>query len=115
MCRKSFIGMTIESEGFAGAESLLNDLRDPQQHFLETKQFEEQLRFNGEFPLGKSKMNPHPHVAQHQGNAHEQQSQAWIARACFDLRLVHLTVARLDAETLAIGFSYLLGRSSRRC
>ena len=107
MFRKSFIGMTIESESFVGSEGLLNDLSDPQQHFLKAKQFEKQLRFIVVFPFGKAKMNPHPHIAQHQGNAHEQQSQPWIASACFDFRFVHLAVARFDPKTFAIEFPFL--------
>ena len=62
--------------------------------------------------LGEAKMNPHPHVAQHQGDAHEQQTQPRIVRTRFDLRLVHLAIARFNAETLAIGLPYLLGRST---
>jgi hypothetical protein len=46
------------------------------------------LRLGAVLPLGEAEMNPHPHIAEHQGDAHEQQTQPRIARTRFDLRLV---------------------------
>ena len=47
----------IESEIPFGAEGVLDDLDDPVQHFVEAKQFEEQLWLVAVLCLGKSKMN----------------------------------------------------------
>jgi len=43
-----------------------------------------------------------PHVSQQQGDAHKQQSQRGVPRVRADTALVHLPVAGLDAEPLAV-------------
>ena len=73
---KSFVGFTIDAEFFVGPQGLLDGLRDPEQHFFEEKQFEEQLRFFVGFPFGELEVNPDPDVSQHQCNRDEQQPQA---------------------------------------
>ena len=60
MCRKSFVGITIEFNGFVGSEGLLHNLRDPQQHLSEAKQFEEQLWLGAVFPFGEAKNESTP-------------------------------------------------------
>src|SRR5271166_4077393 len=109
---KSFVGLMIQSEIPFGSEGMFDDLDDPVQHFVEAKQFEEQLGLVAGLCLGKSKMNPYPNVSQHEGNAHEQEPQPRIARAGLDPRLVHLPVAGLDAKSLAIELANLAGSAA---
>src|SRR5271155_5572536 len=99
----------IESEASVGAEGMFDDLDDPVQHFVEAKQFEEQLRLVAVLCLGESKMNPYPNISQHEGDAREQEPLPRIARAGLDPRLVHLPVAGLDAESLPVEFANLAG------
>ena len=48
-------------------------------------------------------MAPHPHVAQNQSDAHEQQPQQRAAGRRADTDFVHLAIAGLDAEAFAVG------------
>ena len=95
----------IESKGFVGSQRIFDGPGDPIQHLLEAQQFQKQLRFPAVLAFGEAKMDPHPHVAQHKGNAHEQQPLSWIARASLDSGLVHLAIACFDAKTLAVDFA----------
>src|SRR6185295_14371909 len=54
-------------------------------------------------------VQPHPNIAQDQGDAHEEQPQQGIAGAGADPRLVHLPITRLDAETQPIGLAHPTG------
>jgi len=89
----------MDSWSLVSAKEALDDLGDPEQHFVEAKQSQKQLRFIIPLSLGKREVQPHPHIAQHQGDAHEQQSLAWVARAGANPRLVHLSVAGFDAKS----------------
>lgn len=60
---KSFVGLLIESEVSVGSEGVFDDMDDPVQHFVEAKQFEEQLRLVAGLCLGKSKVNPYAELA----------------------------------------------------
>ena len=53
---------------------------------------------------------PHPHVAQNQSDAHEQQLQQWATGRRADPDFVHLAIADFDAEAFAIGLVNSLER-----
>ena len=55
-------------------------------------------------------MLPHPHVAQNQSDAHEQQPQQWAAGRRADPDFVHLAIAGFDAEAFAVGLVNSLER-----
>src|SRR4029453_7311004 len=48
-------------------------------------------------------MQPHPHIAQDQSNAHKQQTQDGVSATGADARLMHLPIRRLNAKAAAIG------------
>ena len=105
---KSLISLDIEAEALVDAKGFSNELRNPIQHLSEAKHFQCHLRFGAVLACREvPKMNPGPHIAKDQGNAHKKQSQLGIASAGFDLRFVHLAIAGFDAKTLAIDFSNL--------
>ena len=80
---------------------------DPIQHLFEPQS----VQVQGEIVVGAvgqlRGVDPHPQVAQDQGDGDEQQPQSWIARAGIDSRVSQLAIARFDSEPLAIHFTNL--------
>ena len=48
-------------------------------------------------------MDPHPDIAEDQGDGDEQESQCWVTSGGFDPGLIKLTVAGLNPEAQTIG------------
>src|SRR5207253_249620 len=78
----------------------------PQQHRAQTQGMESQLAAAAARRTQQHHVQPHPNIAQDQGDADEEQSQQGIAGAGANPSLVHLSITRLDAEAQSIGLAH---------